>query len=602
MDHPRRGDDFQDPPTQRPPSPVSSLGSGSGSSSGSPLSDWSRLSALSQPPRQPPPVYSPPRTGPPSYSSDRSSSGRIAFAPSLPSPRESDDDIRAISSIYYDDLKKPDTKSWPNDKERPLPDKKPAVLHKKPTLLPLDAEPLPGLGTPRQRKRRRLACFGFGFCWMSNSACCITAGVICLVVLIAAIVPPTVILSSKPMPASPNSTATTVVTATVTQTPTTPPTVTVTGISTPTSTPTEAWALGGFDSLAGSIFYSDRSGNVVHIFSNGYVWNNATPFIVGRGAVAGSPVQAILDPHSQTHVVYISSSGELRGVTAPYTGYSYSTTSQTWYDSAVNVSGLVPAAVNGSFLRMYDVPQSTVYYYETATGTPMSVVATLMFRGTDGIIKRYGARNSPYNSQTGMYSLQWFVLDEAVPFLSGATMAESTYDAAGEGIDRVVIDDDRHTVEQRQTPHPQTNLLAFTSGEQVTLGRQHLMYLDETGALVRADLTGLGSNVTVSLSEILTSGATGGTRLATDSSSGNCGETFVDRLSYLGTYTVTTSVVDVKLPIVVTWGDPVDPAPQSTSNSGSGDSGDSWGKKIGAIVGAVFGFLVVWGIGAMCCD
>ncbi|KAK0721868.1 hypothetical protein B0T26DRAFT_194478 [Lasiosphaeria miniovina] len=216
----------------------------------------------------------------------------------------------------------------------------------------MDAVPLPGPGTPRRRKRRRLTCFGFGFCWMSNSACCITAGVICLVVLIAAIFSPTVILSSKPVPASSNSTATTVVTATVTQTPTTPPTVTVTGIATPTSPPTEAWALGGFDSLAGSIFYSDRSGNVAHIINNGHVWNNATPFTVGRGAAAGSPVQAIFDPHSQTHVVYISSSGELRGVTAPYTGHSYDTTSQTWYDNAVNVSGLVPAAVNGSFLHV----------------------------------------------------------------------------------------------------------------------------------------------------------------------------------------------------------------------------------------------------------
>jgi hypothetical protein len=127
--------------------------------------------------------------------------------------------------------------------------------------------------------------------------------------------------------------------------------------------------------------------------------------------------------------------------------------------------------------------------------------------------------------------------------------------------------------------------------------------------LVRLDLTGHGAAAAVTNAETIVS-ATGGTRLATWASAGSCGEsidvyfqrdrtsalyymTFVDS-GYGDSYGARTSTQQQKMPIVVSWGDVVDPGVngQTNSGSGSGSSGGSTGLSVGAIVGIVIGVLV----------
>jgi hypothetical protein len=71
------------------------------------------------------------------------------------------------------------------DEKLPVIDEKPTKLKK----ILLDESPSPG---PR-RRRRGFACFSL--CWISPKVCYISAGIIAVIVIVAAITPPFVILT-----------------------------------------------------------------------------------------------------------------------------------------------------------------------------------------------------------------------------------------------------------------------------------------------------------------------------------------------------------------------------------------------------------------------
>jgi len=163
---------------------------------------------------------------------------------------------------------------------------------------------------------------------------------------------------------------------------------------------------------------------------------------------------------------------------------------------------------------------------------------------------------------------------------------------------------------------PNTSLLAVTSGYQIIVGRQHLIYQSEEEMLVRVDLTGHGTDAVMTGSESVVS-ATGGTRLATWATAGSCGEsidvyfqrdrtsalyymTFVDE-GYGGTYGARTSLQQQKMPLVVSWGDLVDPG-ENGQPGGGGGGGSGGGNTTGTAVGSIFAAIVILVILCCCCS
>ena len=84
------------------------------------------------------------------------------------------------------------------------------------------------------------------------------------------------------------------------------------------------------------------------------------------------------------------------------------------------------------FLRAYTPDRQT--YYQARNGTSLSVAVVLAFRAKGGSIVRYGAALGSYDSSTGIYLLNWFVLDETVPFRSDARAVEWSYGGGTEGL------------------------------------------------------------------------------------------------------------------------------------------------------------------------
>jgi hypothetical protein len=62
------------------------------------------------------------------------------------------------------------------------------------------------------------------------------------------------------------------------------------------------------------------------------------------------------------------------------------------------------------------------------------VAVMLMFRGKDGGITRLGASYGSYDKSTALYPLNWFVLDENMPFTSDVRTMECAYDTGTEGL------------------------------------------------------------------------------------------------------------------------------------------------------------------------